>query len=72
MITKIKVRQLRDVNCPNCGGNGSWIECYGDLIELGDCGLSETLKCLRCNETGKLEIEGAPISNFILCLQIHI
>ena len=54
---KIPVKQLRDVECPNCKGRGKWTECYEDLIEEGDCGLSEVIKCDRCNETGRLEVE---------------
>lgn len=57
MITKIKVRQLRDVDCPDCDGNGEWRECYGDLIEDGDCGLNEDIVCRRCDGTGRLEID---------------
>lgn len=55
--TKLKVKELRDVVCPNCEGKGGWTECHGDFIWDGDCGLSEYIDCDRCNKTGKLEVE---------------
>ena len=54
---KLKVKELRDVVCPNCDGKGGWTECHGDLVWDGDCGLSEYIDCERCDKKGKLEVE---------------
>ncbi len=54
---KLKVKELRDVACPNCDGKGGWTECHGDLIYDGDCGLSEYIDCERCDKKGELEVE---------------
>jgi len=34
--------------CPMCKNKGYWIECHGDLIEDGDCGLNERIECEMC------------------------
>lgn len=55
-MTKLEVKELRDVPCPYCGGQGSWRECYGDYIYEGDCGLGENMECAKCDKTGIVEI----------------
>ena len=48
-MEKVKVKQLRDVTCPNCEGVGK--------IDVGvDFGTFYE-KCDRCNGTGELEVE---------------
>ena|SRR3990167_11208005 len=36
--------------CELCQNKGEYVECYGDLIEEGDCGLSETMPCHYCSQ----------------------
>ncbi|HEB13516.1 MAG TPA: hypothetical protein ENI13_00885 [candidate division CPR3 bacterium] len=54
-VRRIPVVELRIDACSICDGKGSWVECYGDLIWEGDCGLSETIECARCDKTGVIE-----------------
>jgi len=39
--------------CPDCGGNGSFIEDYHDPQDFHGHGQRED-KCLRCNGTGEV------------------
>lgn len=39
--------------CDYCENVGYTIECHGDLIEKGDCGLSERIDCPYCSKFDK-------------------
>ena len=46
---KIKVKQLRDVVCPYCDGEGE--------IDIGTEEYSHYIKCLDCDGKGQIEVE---------------
>lgn len=55
-MKRIKVVELKDIECPLCNGKGGWRECLGDFIEEGDCGLYQDFKCNTCTN-GVVEIK---------------
>jgi hypothetical protein len=59
VIEKHEKRCFRNPNrfCDYCNNKGYTTECHGDLIEDGDCGLSERVPCPYCASFDKKKLE---------------
>lgn len=44
-----------DRYCDYCDNKGYTIECHGDLLVDGDCGLSEEVPCPYCSQLNQLK-----------------
>ena len=56
-MKKHEIRCFKNPNryCELCDNKGYTTECHGDLIEEGDCGLSEDVPCPYCKTADEIK-----------------